>query len=84
MKPVLAWALLLFLSAAAQAKLAPVNSPRLTPSPDESSVFIGPAGAMLEADYFRAPQKPVAVGRVFPCRLNLQVFEKTQIAQSCH
>jgi hypothetical protein len=39
---------------------------------------------MLEFGYFRAPQTPVAAGRVFPCRLQLQIFEKTKLAQSCH
>ena len=39
---------------------------------------------MLEADYFRAPQAPFAAGRVFPCRLQLRMFEKTRLAQSCH
>lgn len=84
MKAVLAFAVLLTVSAAAQAKLAPVETPRLTPAPDDSGIFVGPAGAMLEADYFRAPQTPVAAGRVFPCRLQLQIFEKTRLAQSCH
>lgn len=89
MKAVLAFAVLLSVSAAAQAKLAPVDlapteAPRLTPAPDDSGIFVGPAGAMLEADYFRAPQTPVAAGRVFPCRLQLQIFEKTRLAQSCH
>lgn len=84
MKALLAIAILLSLSAGAQAKLAPVDAPRLTHAPDDSAMVAGPAGAMLEFGYFRAPQTPVAAGRVFPCRLQLQVFEKTKIAQSCH
>jgi hypothetical protein len=45
-------------------------------------VLVGPAGAMLEADYFRAPQKPAPDPHM--CRLQLRVFEKTQLAESCH
>lgn len=84
MKALLAIAVLLSLSAGAQAKLAPVETPRLTPAPDDSAMVVGPAGAMLESGYFRAPQTPVAAGRVFPCRLQLQAFDKTRLAQSCH
>jgi hypothetical protein len=84
MNALLAIAVLLSLSAGAQAKLAAVETPRLTPEPDDSTMVVGPAGAMLESGYFRAPQAPVASGRVFPCRLRLQVFDKNKLAQSCH
>jgi hypothetical protein len=84
MKALLTIAMLLALSATAQAKFAPVETPRVTISPEDNGIFVGPAGAMLESDYFRAPQTPVASGRLFPCRLQLQVFNKTQLAQSCH
>jgi hypothetical protein len=83
MKVVLAFALFLTLSATAHAKLAPVEEmPRSTPPSDDSAVLVGPAGAMLEADYFRAPQKPAPDPHM--CRLQLRVFEKTQLAESCH
>lgn len=84
MKALLAIGVLLALNVAAAAKPAPVTAPRLTPSPEDTAMVLGPAGAMLESDYFRAPQTPVVSGRVFPCRLQLQVFEKTKLAQSCH
>lgn len=84
MNPLLAVALLLTLSAAAQAKPAPTEPMRLTHAPEEMAMSVGPAGAMLETDYFRAPQRPVTAGRVFPCRLQLQLFDKTHLAQSCH
>jgi len=68
--------------AAAQAKPTPVEPMRLTSSTEETSMATGPAGAMLESDYFRAPQRPLTAGRVFPCRL--QIFDKMKLAQSCH
>ena len=87
MKPLLAWAMVLTVGAvlhgAAEAKPAPVAPPRLTLAPDEYGLSVGPVGAVLESDYFRAPQTSVASQRVFPCRLHLQVFDKTQLAQSC-
>jgi hypothetical protein len=82
MKVVLAFALFLTLSVTAYAKLAPVETPRLTPQSNDSAVLVGPAGAMLESDYFRAPQKPAPDSHM--CRLQLRVFEKTQLAESCH
>ena len=84
MKVLTALALILALGAAAQAKPAPIEPQQLASSTEDASMFAGAAGAMLESDYFRAPQPPVAAGRVFPCRLQLRVFEKTRIAQSCH
>lgn len=69
-------------AAAAQAKPTPIESMRLTASTEETSMATGPAGAMLESDYFRAPQRPLTAGRVFPCRL--QIFDKVKLAQSCH
>lgn len=84
MKAVFAFALLLSLSAAAQAKLAPVEVPAKTLEPDDTAIAVGAAGAMLELDYFQAPQEPFAAGRVFPCRLQLHPFEKTRLAQSCN
>lgn len=83
MKIICATGMLLLSMAAAQAKFAPVESVRMSPLPDEVTIAAGPAGAMLESDYFRAPQTPSATSQIFPCRLKLQVFEKTQLAQSC-
>lgn len=70
------------IATAVQAKPAPVEPIRLTPSIEETSMTTGPAGAMLESDYFRAPQRPLTAGRIFPCRL--QMFDKVKVAQSCH
>lgn len=84
MKAALAFAILLMLEAAAQAAYVPVAPQRLTAPPDESAMLVGPAGAMLESDYFQAPRSPLTARRVFPCRLQLSVFDKTRLAQSCH
>lgn len=84
MKPALAVALLLMLQAAAHATYAPVPPQRLTSPPDESAMLVGPVGAMLESDYFRAPPAPTAARRIFPCRLQLSVFDKTRLAKSCN
>jgi hypothetical protein len=83
-KVVLGVALLLTLSAAAQAKYAPVETLRPTVPPDESAMLVGPAGAMLESDYFRAPPQPQQHSSDSNvCRLQLRVFDKTELAQSC-
>ena len=43
---------------------------------------IGSVGAMRERDYFQAPQSPFNAD-AFPCRLELVLFNKTRLAQSC-
>ncbi len=73
---------LLGLDATAQAKLAPFEPQPAAASLEAAAIYLGPAGAMLERDYFRAPQPLFAAGRIFPCRL--QLFAKTRLAQSCH
>jgi len=83
MKASVGFAMFLSLAAAAQAKPAPVEPPAKTLTPEDTAISVGAAGALLESDYFRAPQESSVTGRVFPCRLQLRVFEKTQIAQAC-
>jgi hypothetical protein len=82
-KVVLGFALLLALSATAQANYAPVEAPRPTTTPDDSGMFVGAAGAMLESDYFRAPQQQQRASDPNVCRVQLRIFDKTQLAQSC-
>lgn len=85
MKSMLAAALLLALGVSALAKPAPVMPPaKAIILADDSPVLMGPAGATLEQDYFRAPATPFAAQRVFPCRLQMHLFEKTRLAQSCN
>jgi hypothetical protein len=82
-KVVLGIALFLTLGVSAQAKYAPVETLRPTAPPDDSAMFVGPAGAMLESDYFRAPPQQQRSSDSNICRLQLRVFDKTQLAQSC-
>lgn len=84
MKAIAAFAVLLTLGAGAMAKPAPVERQRVAISPDDLAIQIEPAGATLEANYFHAPQQPFAAGRVFPCRMQLRVFEKMRLAQTCN
>ena len=83
MQALIAVAVILAFGAAAQAKPAPIEAETITMPVDDMAIDSGASGTSLEADYFRAPQPPIAAGRVFPCRLQLRVFEKTRLAQSC-
>ena len=80
---VLVPALLVF-AVAAQARPTPLANQAAAEIADEMAIYTGPAGATLESNYFRAPQPEFAGGRIFPCRLQLRVFEKTRLAQSCN
>jgi hypothetical protein len=84
MKILLALALMVSLGAAVQAKPAPPDPSPRDLVPEDTAISVGDAGAMLESDYFRAPQEPFAANLVFPCRLQLRPFEKRRLAQSCH
>ena len=69
MKALLAVCLLATMTGAAAANFsprAPMTSPRTL---ENWLINLGPAGAMLESDYFRAPQSPFAGGPVVPCQL---------------
>ncbi len=87
MKGLVALAFFLVLIAVAGAKPAPVEEPRPALAFSEADIAIGPRdaprAAMLERDYFEAPQPQFSVGS-FPCRLQPTVFDKTRLAQSCH
>jgi hypothetical protein len=85
MKNLIAIAVLVSLGASAQAKPAPFEIRPLAISANDTVIQSGPAGAMLESDYFRAPQQPVAAGRLLPCRLQLRMFDTIRVAsQSCN
>jgi hypothetical protein len=47
-------------------------------------MFVGPAGAMLESDYFRAPAANLAGDGLFPCKLDLDLLAKARLAATCH
>ena len=83
---VLGLASALALTASAQAKLV-VGEPQQQVSAisaDDTAIATGPSGALLESNYFNAPQSSLAVGRGNSCRLPLSLFEKTRLAQSCN
>jgi hypothetical protein len=84
MRSLVALALLLAAGAALQAKPAPYEPQLIAISPDNMAISTGAASATLEQDYFHAPQTPYATGRIFPCRMQLRVFDKTRLAQACH
>jgi hypothetical protein len=74
----------LALVAPAQAKLV-VGEPQpvIGISVDDTAVATGPAGALLESNYFNAPQPSLNFGRGNSCRAPLSLFEKTRLAQAC-
>jgi hypothetical protein len=75
---------LLALAMPAQAKLVVGEShPLLSFSVDDTAVATGPAGALLESNYFNAPQFSPTFGRGNSCRVPLSLFEKTRLAQAC-
>jgi hypothetical protein len=84
MKALIALALILAFGATAQAKLTPFQVQPPAVSFDQYDMFAGPAGAMLESNYFRAPEPRSAARTLFPCRAQVQLFDTTRIAQSCH
>jgi hypothetical protein len=75
----------LALTASAQAKLV-VGEPQQVSaiSAGDTAIATGPSGALLESNYFNAPQSPLAFGRGNSCRLPLSLLEKTRLAQSCN
>ena len=68
-------AILLALTATAVAKPVPVFA-RV-----DVEINSGPAGAMLEREYFEAPGLPMSGG--MPCRFQSAIFDKVRLAQLC-
>ncbi len=83
MRPAILFAALLALCTAAQAKVAPHDNAKIVIAAVEATIPSGSAGAIPEADYFRAPPAPQGAHRIFPCRLQLRMFDKTRLANSC-
>lgn len=76
--------ILLLAAGTAFAKPSPVQTLAAAPKLDDGAIYLGPAGALLESDYFGVPQPRQGLSRVFPCRLHLRViFSKTRLAQFC-
>jgi len=85
MKTIFVGLLLLTVSGTAFAKLEPLLGLNSGPSARvnrDTDINIGPAGAMLERDYFQAPHAFSA--GTFPCRFEPNMFAKVHLAQACH
>lgn len=67
----------------ASAKLTPFQQLPFD-QPDVTSVYTGPAAAMLERAYFQAPRQPDVSKRATPCTLEMVVFDKARLAQACY
>ena len=83
MRAFLAAAIFLTSIAGADAKPSPVDPQRLTPSPQDLAIAVGAAGAMVETDYFQAPQPQYSSRGISVCRLHTEIFAKVRLAQSC-
>jgi len=69
----------------AQAKLTPLQRQAPGDSPDRWAIYTGPAGAMLESEYFHSPNGAFAAQRIVPCQmLRTTVGGEIQISYSCH
>ena len=83
MRTAIMFAALLAFCAAAQAKVAPQENAKIVIASVEATIPSGAAGAIPEAGYFHAPPTPQAAHRIFPCRLQLRMFDKTRMADAC-
>jgi hypothetical protein len=84
MRVLLLLAGLLVFAADAVAMPSPYKTGRPSPAIRDNTIYLGPAGALLEADYFNAPQPRQGVGRLFPCRPRLHIVDRRRgIEQSC-
>jgi hypothetical protein len=84
MRSLLAIATILTFIGAAHAKFAPPDPPRLTPAPGDLAIAVGAAGAMIESDYFKAPNEQFSGHGALACRLQSEMFSKIRIAQACN
>jgi hypothetical protein len=75
--------LTIFLAAAA-ATPSPPQRETSAPRIDDGAIYLGPAGVLLESDYFGVLQPRPGVTRIFPCRFHLRATaSRTRLAQSC-
>ena len=68
----------------ASAKPTPVEAPPFASLAEIATGNSNPTAAQREQGYFQAPPASSYAGRLFPCRMQLRVFEKTQTARSCN
>lgn len=89
MKVILTFCMLVAMAGAAPAKLRPYERIAPTPaghvgSPEVWSIYLGPAGALLESDYFRTPHGLFTAGSSAPCRLHRRGGdEELRLTYSC-
>ena len=77
-------ALLFAFAAAATAKPAPFDYRPAAPRVDDGAIYLGPAGAMIEGDYFKVARPQAGATRIFPCAFHLRVTRgRALVAQSC-
>jgi hypothetical protein len=69
------------LATAAQATPGPAPDVKLAPSPAEYAIAIEALGAMLESDYFKAPQNTFVSGKT--CRFRFDFLDKGRLAAVC-
>ena len=81
MRSVLALTATLALATAAQAAPGPAPDVKLGPSPSEYAIAIEALGAMLESDYFKAPQHTFVSGNT--CRFRFDFFDRGRLAAVC-
>ena len=84
MRAFLAIATILTFIGAAHAKLESTESPRLTPAPSDLAIAVGATGAMMESDYFKAPNAQFSGHGALACRLQSEMFSKIRVAQACN
>jgi hypothetical protein len=76
--------LLMAMSTTAEAKRTPFTPAPAARTPETWTIFMGPAGAMLESDYFRAPHDLFKRSNAGACRLYRHGAGDTlRLAYSC-
>jgi hypothetical protein len=84
MRAVLTFVGLIVFAGIARTMPSPYQAARPAPAINDSAIYLGPAGTLLEADYFHAPQPRYGARRLFPCRPRLHLVARTHgVEQSC-
>ena len=84
MRALLIVAGLIVFAGSALARPSPYGAARPAPAINDNVIYLGPAGALLETDYFHAVQPRYGARRLFPCRPRLHLVARTRgVEQSC-
>jgi hypothetical protein len=81
MRSFLALTATFLLALAAQATPGPAPAVKLSPSPAEYAIATEALGAMLESDYFKAPQNTFVSGNT--CRLYFDYLATDRLSATC-